>query len=272
MHSTLAWRMQAHQRACTQTPRPDARTHQPHTGVPAARSGAGRPQRNWGCLAPPDRRGICTICTPGANGCCICTTCPWELYTGAAICGPAAIIAAGTAVWTGAASGAIGSATGGGASVRTSASTSAASIAAGAAADAAGSFFDFFALFFFFFSFPGAQRPYRTSARTASTSTTMRAMAHQGKPPPLPSAPLVPPGTPQVPLTQLVPLASCTGTGKEEVGAAMVLLARACDEGGDAEVVPGVVAAGHETGPEIVWSAGPSTGTRVAWSLNFMQV
>mmetsp|Transcript_25229 Transcript_25229/g.80167 ORF Transcript_25229/g.80167 Transcript_25229/m.80167 type:complete len:232 (-) Transcript_25229:2246-2941(-) len=153
MHSTLAWRMQAHQRACTQTPRPDARTHQPHTGVPAARSGAGRPQRNWGCLAPPDRRGICTICTPGANGCCICTTCPWELYTGAAICGPAAIIAAGTAVWTGAATGTIGSATGGGASVRTSASTSAASIAAGAPANSAGSPFDFFALLFFFFFF-----------------------------------------------------------------------------------------------------------------------
>eukprot|EP00411_Alexandrium_monilatum_P093749 CAMPEP_0175745236 /NCGR_PEP_ID=MMETSP0097-20121207/57968_1 /TAXON_ID=311494 /ORGANISM="Alexandrium monilatum, Strain CCMP3105" /LENGTH=99 /DNA_ID=CAMNT_0017053629 /DNA_START=14 /DNA_END=313 /DNA_ORIENTATION=+ len=99
----------------------------------------------------------------------------------------------------------------------------------------------------------------------------MRAMAHQGKPTPLPSAPLVPPGTPQVPLTQLVPLASGTGTGTEEVGAAM-LFAGACDEGGAAEVVPGAVAAGHETGPEIVWSAGPSTGTRVAWSLNFMQV
>mmetsp|Transcript_69189 Transcript_69189/g.216087 ORF Transcript_69189/g.216087 Transcript_69189/m.216087 type:complete len:228 (+) Transcript_69189:49-732(+) len=227
MHSTLAWRMQAHQRACTQTPRPDARTHQPHTGVPAARSGAGRPQRNWGCLAPPDRRGICTICTPGANGCCICTTCPWDVYTGAAICGPVAIIAAGTAVWTGAASGAIGSATGGGASVRTSASTSAASIAAGAPANSAGSPFDFFALlFFFFFSFSGAQRPYRTSARTASTITTTRAMAHQCMPPP-PSASSVPPATPQVPLTQLVPLASGTGTGKEEVGAAMVLLAGA---------------------------------------------
>eukprot|EP00411_Alexandrium_monilatum_P117323 CAMPEP_0175664120 /NCGR_PEP_ID=MMETSP0097-20121207/16364_1 /TAXON_ID=311494 /ORGANISM="Alexandrium monilatum, Strain CCMP3105" /LENGTH=96 /DNA_ID=CAMNT_0016970421 /DNA_START=286 /DNA_END=573 /DNA_ORIENTATION=- len=96
MHSALAWSMQAHPRACAPTPRPAAGTHQLHTRAPAAPSGARPPQRNWGCLAPPDRTGICTICTPVASGCCIITTCPWEVYTGAAICGPAAIIAAGT--------------------------------------------------------------------------------------------------------------------------------------------------------------------------------